>query len=203
MEQTQQINFKLYVLSTFKKDTRVLNINSRYFNKLEHYKSFRTESIVGTLDLIKFSELKELDCSNNKINQLVNIPFIIKLICSFNQIKSLDNLPNTLEYLDCSSNNQINLDNLPSSLVFLNCNKCFIQGLDSLPYNLNSLYSDSNISNTYPEKLTILHCDSIQENCMIPDSLEVIYDSKANNIKNDYINNNFKRINKFMYRRIK
>ena len=59
------------------------------------------KQINGILNLDKFSNLTELDCRENKITKL-------------------DNLPNSLTKLDCEKNQITNLDNLPNSLTVLN-----------------------------------------------------------------------------------
>ena len=60
------------------------------------------EGIKSLPDLSRFKTLKKLECSNN-------------------QLTSLDNLPPTLTYLDCSYNNITNLDNLTPTLTKLIC----------------------------------------------------------------------------------
>ena len=70
-------------------------------------------NINGILDLLKFTQLKTLNCSNN-------------------QITNLNKLPNSLTTLNCSHTKITNLDNLPNSLTTLNCNGTKITDLESM-----------------------------------------------------------------------
>jgi hypothetical protein len=207
--------FTKYVLTTFKKDIISIDLKPDNLRKLSHYNYFcrikKTNDLVlvGVLDLINFPNLKEIDCSNNKITKIINIPYIKSLICSANYIFELDYLPDTLEYLDCSSNILlVNLENLPSSIKYLNCSNCNIKNLNCLPYDLKILKCQFNL-NCYiyylPNKLQTLKCDSILELKQIPDSLNDIYivDTKSNYEKTQkQLNENFKKIKNFYYRRI-
>jgi len=63
--------------------------------------------IEGVLDLEYFNNLIELDCSNNSITEIINIPSKLKsLNCSNNQITNLDVLDNCkkMEKLNCTKN---------------------------------------------------------------------------------------------------
>ena len=49
-------------------------------------------------ELLKFTNLFELDCSNNQITSLDNLPpNLQRLDCSHNKITSLDNVPPNLQ----------------------------------------------------------------------------------------------------------
>ena len=73
-------------------------------------------------DLSMYINLKILDCYNNKITSLDNLPSsLIELSCDNNNLTSLDNLPSSLKILYCYNNNLTLLDNLPSSLKELSC----------------------------------------------------------------------------------
>ena len=73
-------------------------------------------------DIDKYTNLKILDCSENKLTSLDNLPQTLKnLYCGYNEITSLDNLPPTLEILICVCNKITSLDNLPPSLEYLSC----------------------------------------------------------------------------------
>ena len=59
-------------------------------------------------------KLEILDCSDNNITQLDNLPPGLKhLNCRNNQLTHLDNFPPGLKHLDCSGNKITQLDNLP------------------------------------------------------------------------------------------
>ena len=76
-------------------------------------------------DIDKYTNLQELDCDNNEIT-------------------ILDNLPSNLQELYCYSNNLTSLDNLPNSLNALNCQNNKLTSLDNLPLNLQELYCYNN-----------------------------------------------------------
>jgi Leucine-rich repeat (LRR) protein len=91
------------------------------------------KNIKGTLDFTRFSKLIKLNCDDNLITSLYNLPnSLIELCCSYNQITSLDNLPTSLIKLYCYRNNITNLDNLPNSLKILDCCNNKITTLDNL-----------------------------------------------------------------------
>ena len=69
------------------------------------------------INLKKLKNLIHLNCSKNKLNNIVNIPKTVKkIICSYNKIILLNDLPEDLEILDLSYNLIKNLENLPSKL---------------------------------------------------------------------------------------
>ncbi len=80
-------------------------------------------NIEGILDLNGYDKLTKLDCYDNQITQIINLPnSLTKLICSYNPITSLDNLPNSLTELDCSETKITKLpDLLLNSLTKLYC----------------------------------------------------------------------------------
>ena len=56
-------------------------------------------------DLHLYTNLQELDCRNNHLTQLDNLPqSLIELDCSYNKLIQLDNLPQSLKELDCNEN---------------------------------------------------------------------------------------------------
>ena len=69
-------------------------------------------------DLSKYINLKILDCRDNQIKHLKNLPSKLKVLyCSNNQITNLDNLPSTLTHLYCSGNQITTLPILPETLT--------------------------------------------------------------------------------------
>ena len=73
-------------------------------------------------DLSKYTNLKILDCNNNTITLLNNLPQKLEILnCSNNKITELNNLPQSLKKLSCVNNIITNLDNLPKSLKKLYC----------------------------------------------------------------------------------
>jgi hypothetical protein len=72
--------------------------------------------------IIRFTNLKGLDCSYNKITELPPLPpTLIELWCGYNKITKLPPLPPTLETLLCGYNNLTRLPHLPPTLKYLHC----------------------------------------------------------------------------------
>jgi len=136
------------LLSKFNYQTKIINVSNK--------------NIKGILDLDEFENLEELDCSNNKITEISNIPRTLKYLnCSNNQITILNDLPNhsillfdldefvnldefeKLEELDCSNNKITEISNIPRTLKYLNCSNNQITILNDLP-NLNEINCESN-----------------------------------------------------------
>ena len=75
-------------------------------------------------DIDKYTNIKILNCRNNNITSLDNLPPTLQwLFCSNNEITNLDNLPPTLQRLFCNENQITNLDNIPPTLQMLECDK--------------------------------------------------------------------------------
>ena len=82
-------------------------------------------------DLTKYTKLVKLNCSNNQITSLDNLPHtLIELDCHYNNLTSLDNLPSNIKQLICYVNKITSLDNLPLTLEILNCSENPITNLD-------------------------------------------------------------------------
>ncbi len=98
------------------------------------------KNIKGSLDLSKFTKLSKLNCNNNHITSLYNLPSSLTILyCGSNKITSLDNLPSTLTELNCYGNQIKSLDNLPLTLTELYCDYNLIESLDYLPSSLKIL----------------------------------------------------------------
>jgi Leucine-rich repeat (LRR) protein len=64
--------------------------------------------------------LKFLNCSNNQLTSLPNLPEILEVLyCGGNQFTSLPYLPETLNKLYCNYNKLTSLPNLPETLEYL------------------------------------------------------------------------------------
>lgn len=84
----------------------IIKIKSLCIYDIESHMYISNLNIDCILDLEDCNELKELDCSNNNISEIINIPqSLIKLNCSNNKIKSLVKLPSYLKELKCQKNN--------------------------------------------------------------------------------------------------
>ena len=110
-------------------------------------------------------QISELDCSNNQITKLENLPIILTLDCSNNQITKLENLPIGLTELGCSYNQIIKLENLPNTLTYLECYRNQITKLENLSILLTKLDCHNNqISKleNLPVLLIYLECSNNQ-----------------------------------------
>ena len=74
-------------------------------------------------DLLRFKQLKQLNCSNNKLTSLPGLnENLQKLYCWNNQLTSLPNLNENLQELYCFDNQLTSLPNLNDNLQYLDCN---------------------------------------------------------------------------------
>lgn len=125
-----------------------------------------TQCIAGILDLKENTRLEILDCSNNLITTITNIPLTLEeLNCSRNLLINLDGLPNNLIKLDCSFNQITQLDNLPYGLVELICKKNEFKYLEMIPEGLEILDCANNQLEKLedlPNSLKKLNCSSNQ-----------------------------------------
>lgn len=88
-------------------------MNNRNICILSKYKPTITKLDISYKKCIKKSNRKP----NRKINDIIDFAIfthLIKLDCSDNKLIQIYNLPNTLEYLDCSNNYLFSLDYLPN-----------------------------------------------------------------------------------------
>ena len=96
---------------------------------------------------IDYSSITELDLSCKGLTELPDLsiyPNLIELDCSDNYISNLDNLPLTLEIIYCNSNEIRQLYNLPPNLEILHCGYNKITHLNNLPPNLKELKCANN-----------------------------------------------------------
>lgn len=140
------------LLKIYDKDIRILNISNK--------------NIEGILDLNEFKSLEELDCSNNKITEIINFPTIdycnVKNIsfkylnCSNNLINKLNNLPLSMTGLNCKKNPlkelyypfNIKPNKYPSNLIYLKFGNGFNQQINNLPNSLINLTLGLNFNQT-------------------------------------------------------
>ena len=87
--------------------------------------------IQGILDLTGFNNLIKLNCSDNYIVSIINLPASLQeLECKYCILKELDGLPSSLTKLDCSYNKLMLLNNLPGNLEELVCMENILINLD-------------------------------------------------------------------------
>ena len=113
-------------------------------------------------DLTRFKKLKKLNCHNNKLTSLSNLPQNLEILyCTSNQLTSLSDLPQSLKELYCTSNQLTSLSNLPENLKTLDCTNNQITSLFNLPQNLEILDCHKNQITSLsdlPQSLKILNC---------------------------------------------
>lgn len=106
-------------------------------------------NIKDVLDLEELYGLEELDCSNNEITQITNIPYSLKYLnCSNNKIKSLLELPNEIKCIKCKKNPlevleypiNVKPSKYPSNLKKIIFEQNFNQPIDNLPNTLIEIY---------------------------------------------------------------
>ena len=128
-------------------------------------------------NLSRFTNLEILDCSDNQLkslpelpesltelycynNQLISLPNLQKnliiLWCSNNQLISLPELPENLEELQCYNNLLTSLPDLQKSLNYLACSDNQITSITELPNSLYSLYWENNHMYDILEDLSII-----------------------------------------------
>ena len=110
-------------------------------------------NIKGVLDMDQMYNVEELDCSNNEIISIINLPYSLKYLnCSNNKITSLVNLLNSLIGMNCKNNPleilhyPLNIKPLkyPDGLKKIIFGKKFNQIVDNLPNSLTEIEFVSN-----------------------------------------------------------
>lgn len=97
----------------------------------------RLEVRLGNLsslpDLSVYTNLIELDCRNNKLTELPNLPENLRYLdCSENKLTSLPALPDCLTYIDFSDNLFTSFPSLPNGIQYFNCENMDLPSLQSL-----------------------------------------------------------------------
>ncbi len=108
--------------------------------------NIRYKDITFIPNLSRFTCLEYLDCSNNKLTCLPNLPnSLIELSCCHNQLTCLTELPNSLEYLYCNNNKLTYLSKLPECLKY--CNIINTNIINNIIYIINNIYNNINNKN--------------------------------------------------------
>lgn len=111
-------------------------------------------NILGILDLAKFNTLTYLDCSFNKITNIINIPSTLKYLnTSFNHLKHLD--------LKCATN-----------LKHLNCGNNFIKTIANIPSTIKCLFANENLLSN---QLNLEHCINLEKLNIDLNKLELLH----------------------------
>ena len=112
-------NFRSYLLGLYSKGyITTSDVNARTSMTISG------KSISNLQGINYFSKLTWLDCSNNNLTDLYNVPTSLQtLYCQNNKITSFNYLQNcsSLKSLNCSNNQISSLTNLPTSIEFLDC----------------------------------------------------------------------------------
>lgn len=136
------------------------------------------KNIKGKIIFTNFEELKKINCSNNNITDVDDLPNTIEeLDCSYNDIEKLDNLPENLIKLYCHNNEIIELNNLPSKIKYLGCSDNKIKSLENLPITLeilNCMFNELTNLDYLPNSIEILYCDNNVVGDNLPSSITVI-----------------------------
>ena len=149
--------------------------------------------------------LKELDCWNNQLTLIPNLPNSLKILdfsynqlisftnvqlpnsleqlsCHNNQLSSLPDLPNSLKKIYCENNQLISLPKLPNSLKNFDCSGNNLTSLPKLPNSLKKLYCYRNKLTSFadaqlPNLLEQLYCSRNQLTSLpdLPNSLKILY----------------------------
>ncbi len=126
-----------------------------------------------------FNNLLDLNCSNNLLNSLPNLPYLInRLDCSSNKLTSLTTLHTNLKFLFCTNNQLTSLPTLPDNLILLLCNSNQLTNLPSLPNKLKYLHFSNN---------PLLSCIPILPDSLINDIPTLFFNFKDLDITNTSI----------------
>lgn len=119
-----------------------------------------------------FINLKNLNCSNNKLKTLPSLQStkLELLICNENVLTSLPPLPITLCSLECNKNKLTSLPSLPASMSCgLKCINNELTALPELPVNLKYLACNGNKIHcfpTFPRDIRAIYLDGNPFTCL-------------------------------------
>jgi hypothetical protein len=96
-------------------------------------------------DLSRFTKLRVLECSGNKLTELPSLPETLEqLDCSFNELTSLPPLNKNLKLIFCFNNKLTTLPILNENLMVLSCGNNKLTIIPPLNKNLVQLYCINN-----------------------------------------------------------
>ncbi len=109
-----------------------------------------------------FKSLKNLNCSGNKLDTLLELPDSLQtLVCSGNIINYLQEIPDSVIYFDCSQNLLDTLPALPATLDYFNCQNNALLSLPALPPSIHFFDCTGNQLSALPPlppNLPMLNC---------------------------------------------
>jgi len=113
--------------------------------------SFTNLKLLVLPNLHRFTQLRVLYCSHNRLTSIDNLPDNIEYIfCSNNQITCINNLPYWLTGLFCNNNKIRYIKELPPYLMRLFCNKNQLTSIPDLPFLFEVLMCYNNPLHSLP-----------------------------------------------------
>ncbi|MCE3280071.1 MAG: hypothetical protein K0S44_2262 [Bacteroidetes bacterium] len=98
-----------------------------------------------------FTSLKYLDCSNNRLDTLLNLPDSLKALnCSLNRLIYIMEIPDSVTFFDCRENELDSLPALPVHLVYFSCNGNSLRRIASLPATITYFDCTANRLDSLP-----------------------------------------------------
>ena len=128
-----------------------------------------------------FKSLQTLDCSNNNLDTLVNLPhFLRTLICADNRLIYLPNIPDSVTFFSCGQNQLDSLPTLPINLFHFDCDNNLLRSLPVLPSTITYFDCSGNQLTslpTLPPALPSLNCAENQLTSLpsLPGTITSIY----------------------------
>ena len=110
-----------------------------------------SNNITDLTGISGFSSLSALNCADNNLTSLPNLPANLRTLhCSNNKLAALPTLPSTLATLYCRSNQLLSLPTLPPNLLLLECSNNKLSKIPALPFTLKNFYCSYNEIFTLP-----------------------------------------------------
>ena len=111
-----------------------------------------SKSISDLTGIGYFMALAELNCDNNNLKTLPDLPDgLVAFYCDNNSLTALPLLPNSIRGFYCNSNSLKTLPNLPDGLVLFSCDNNKLTTLPSLPDSLTGFTCEFNSLTSLPD----------------------------------------------------
>lgn len=186
---------------------KFLDVVNNYWkkNKYFEYKSWNIDNIkedeklclidkeLKSIDLIITENIKYLDCRNNNIEKLDDLPIGLEvLLCDNNPIKNLNNLPRRLKYLCCVDCDIVEILNLPQDLRFLDISFNYLKTIELPQYieklYINTTYADNNLEILEDIPNMIIDLEIINDKMRITNRFPYGIEKFS---RNEYVSNKF------------
>ena len=116
-------------------------------------------------DLSRFTQLRVLYCSNNRLTSIDNLPDQLEfIVCYNNRITCINNLPYYLTGLFCNNNKIRYIKEIPFFLMRLFCNDNCLTSLPDLPFLFEILMCHNNPLHSIPYMpfgIRSLYCQNV------------------------------------------